>query len=342
MRKSLITLITLISTLSHAQDLILFQDGSELYGKVLKVSKYDIEFKKQSNLEGPTYTELKSDIFMIKYEGGDTDVFKNTAVINESNKEVNEAIEIDINNYAGKEISYYDGVPVISYSEKDAVIAMSLRQGRKYGKYYIAEIMIFNSTGRTIDFIPKSFIYPTFINGGIVTTSAIMSYEEYNKKVKNYQAWRAVAVGFANAYSASGAGHSTSYSSGSVHGYGSSTTNANAYGSGGWSAYGTSNTNSSINIYGSSTTTTYDGGKAYAASQNAANNTANFAAYQDIEREQIKYDYLKRHTLRNGEEISGKINIPYQAAEIVEITILLDGEEYIFDFTQELILKLND
>lgn len=335
MRKSLITLLTLISSLSHAQDLILFQDGSELYCKVLKVSKHDIEFKKQSNLEGPTYTELKSEIFMIKYEGGDTDVFKNTGAIDE-------AIEADIDNYVGKEISYYDGVPVISYSEKDKVIAMSLRQGRKYGKYYIAEIMIFNNTGKNIDFIPKYFIYPTFINGGIVTTSAIMSYKEYNKKVKNYQAWRAVAVGFANAYSASGAGHSTSYSSGSVYGYGSSTTNANAYGSGGWSAYGTSNTNSSINLYGSSTTTTYDGGKAYAASQNAANNTANFAAYQNIEREQIKYDYLKRHTLRNGEEISGKINIPYQAAEIVEITILLDGKEYIFDFTRDLILKLND
>ena len=57
---------------------------------------------------------------------------------------------------------------------------------------------------------------------------------------------------------------------------------------------------------------------------------------------QIKYDYLKRHTLKNGEEISGKINIPYKKAEIVEVTILFDGKEYIFDFTQELILKLND
>ena len=345
MRISLIILITLISSASYAQDLILFQDGSELYGKVLKVSKHDIEFKKQSNLEGPTYTELKSDIFMIKYEGGDTDVFKNTPTINESNKEVNEAIETDNNNYAGKEISYYDGVPVISYSEKDAVIAMRLRQGRKYGKYYIAEIMIFNSTGRTIDFIPKSFIYPTFINGGIATTSVIMSYEEYNKKVKNHQAWQAFAVGFAGAYSASQAGHSTSYTSGSVHGYGTSTTNAsvNAYGSGGWgSAYGTSRTNSSINLYGNSTTTTYDGGAAYAAAQNSARDMANFSAYQNIDRQQIKYDYLKRHTLKNGEEISGKINIPYKKAEIVEVTILFDGKEYIFDFTQELILKLND
>jgi hypothetical protein len=339
-----ILLATLITSISYSQDLILFQDGSELYGKVIKVSKHDIVFKKQSNLEGPTYTESISDIFMIKYEGGETDVFKSPHTISTDNTEENK-IE-DNNNYAGKEISYYDGVPVISYSEKNAVIAMSLRQGRKYGKYYIAEIMIFNSTGENIDFIPKYFIYPTFINGGIATTSVIMSYEEYNKKVKNYQAWRAVAVGFAESYSASQAGHSTSYSSGTVHGYGSSTTNAsvNAYGSGGgWgSAYGTSHTNSSINLYGNSTTTTYDGGAAYAASQNAGRNMANFSAYQNVDRQQIKYDYLKRHTLKNGEEISGKINIPYKDAEIVEVTILFDGKEYIFTFTKDLILKLNN
>ena len=173
-----------------------------------------------------------------------------------------------------------------------------------------------------------------------------MSYKEYNKKVKNHQAWRAFAVGFAGAYSASQAGYSTSYSSGSVNGYGTSTTNSsvNAYGSGGgWAnAYGTSQTNSSINLYGSSTTTTYDGGAAYSAAQNSARDMANFSAYQKVDREQIKYDYLRRHTLKNGEEISGKINIPYKDAEIVEVTILFDGKEYIFEFTKDLILKLDD
>jgi len=337
----LISMVTFI----NAQDIIIYKDGSEKEAKVLKISTNEVVFKKYTNLKGPEYTESKSNIFMIRYEGGAKDVFNHTSTLSKSNKEENE-IEETNNNYAGKEISYYDGVPVISYSEKHAVIAMSLRQGRKYGKYYIAEIIIFNNTGEKIDFIPKNFIYPTFINGGIATTAVIMSYEEYNKKVKNYQAWRAVAVGFSQAYSASQAGRSTSYSSGSIHGYGSSTTNAsvNAYGSGGdWgSAYGTSHTNSSINLYGSSTTTTYDGGVAYAASQNAGRNMANFAAYQNIEKKEIKYEYLKRHTLKSGEEISGKINIPYKDAEIVEVTILFNGQEYTFDFTKDLILKLDN
>ena len=342
-----ITLTILLASLfifTQAQDLIIYQDGSEKQAKVLKINDDNVVFKKYSNLKGPEYTESKSNIFIIKYEKGAKDVFENTPTLNTNNKEDNEnkIEEANNNNYAGKEISYYDGAPVISYSEKNAVIAISLKQGRQYGKYYIAEIMIFNNTGSTIDFIPKNFIYPSYIRRGIATATNILSYEEYNKKVKSYQAMRAFAVGFANAYSASQAGYSTSYSSGSVNGYGSSTTNANAHGSGGWSAYGTSNTNSSINLYGNSTTTTYNSGAVYAASQNSARNTANFAAYQNIEKEQIQYDYLKRHTLRNGEEISGKINIPYKDAEIVEITILLDGKEYAFDFTKDLILKLKN
>ena len=318
--KNLLTILLLcFFTISNAQDVIIYKDGSEKKVKVLKINPDEIVFKKYNALNGPEYTESKSTIFMIKYEGGDKDIFENAESLS-ANNEI-ETIENNNPIYAGKEISYNDGVPIISYSEKEAVIAISLRQGRQYGKYYIAEIMIFNNTGRNIDFIPKNFIYPTFINKGIATTSTIMSYEEYNKKVKTHQAWAAFAVGFANAYSASQSGHSTSYSSGSVHGYGNG---------GSWSAYG------------GSTTTTYDGGKAYAASQDATRNTANFQAYQNSKREQIKYEYLKRHTLRDGEEISGKINIPYKAADIVEITILLDGKEYLFEFNKKLILKLDD
>lgn len=340
MKSILIILFSFSLLLSNAQDIMIFKDGSEMEVKVVQINSDNVLYKKFNNLEGPDYTELKQIIFMIKYENGSKDIFKE-----DTERESKENPQEINNNYVGKEISYYDGVPIISYSEKDAVIAMSLRKGRQYGKYYVAEIMIFNNSGKKIDFVPKNFIYPTFINRGIASYATIMSFEEYNKKVKNYQAWRAFAVGFANAYSASQAGYSNSQTSGSVYGYGTSSTNASAYGYGGgnsWSAYGSSQTNSSINLYGSSNTTTYDGGKAYAANQNAAKNSANFVAYQNIERKQIKYEYLKRHTLKNGEEISGKINIPFQEAEIVEIAILLNGNEYIFDFTDDLILELND
>jgi len=321
-----------------SQDIIYYTNGDEINAKVTKIGKEEISYKKFENLNGPEYSEEKKNIFMIKYENGTKDIIN---TINDNNTETDKE---DLSNfYAGKEISYYDGVPIISYSESDCVIAMSLRKGRQYGKYYIAEIVIFNSSGNTIDFIPEYAFYPLFINQGIVTTGNVMSYDEYNKKVKNMQAWRSFGIGLANAMSAYNAGYSTSTTNSSAYGYGSSNTNTSVYGygSGGWAnVYGNSTTNASFNAYGSSTTTTYDGGAAYLANQNAGRNMANFEAYQKIERNRIQYEYLKRHTLKSGEEISGKLNIPYKEAEIVEINLLFNGKEYLFQFTQDLILTL--
>ncbi len=345
MRITYMLLILFYNSILFAQDVIIYQNGDEQQAKVLKINKDEVIFKKHENLNGPDYTELKKNIFMIMYEGGAKDVFDINEKLDKTTNKNTSNEPINQNIYAGKEISYSNGVPIISYTEKDMVLAMTLRQGRQYGKYYIAEIMIFNGTSENIDFVPQNLIYPLFINGGIVTNGEVMSYEAYNKKVKTSQAWRAVGIGLLNGLAAYNAGYSTSQTSGSVTGYGTSTTNSyvDVYGSGGWATgYGTSTTNSSINMYGSSTTTTYDAGAAYAANQNAARNTANFQVYQEIKKEKIQYEYLKRHTLRPGEEISGKVNIPYEEADIVEINILINGKEYVFDFTSDLILELND
>ena len=73
-----ITLTILLASLfifTQAQDLIIYQDGSEKQAKVLKINNDNVVFKKYSNLNGPEYTESKSNIFMIKYEGGESDVF---------------------------------------------------------------------------------------------------------------------------------------------------------------------------------------------------------------------------------------------------------------------------
>jgi hypothetical protein len=217
---------------------------------------------------------------------------------------------------------------------------MNISKGRKYGKYYIAEISIFNNTGQTIHFIPEHSIRAIYINQGIVEQATILSYDEYNKKVKTAQGWAAFAVAFSQGYSASQAGYSSSSTTGSANIYGTSNSNTNIYGSnGGWANINT-NTYGSANIYGSSFTQSYDGGAAYAAQQNASRNIHNFTAHQQQQKTKIQFEYLKRHSLRNQEEISGKINIKHQDADIVEISILFNGKEYTFPWEQSLIQKL--
>ena len=83
-------MIFTFNTLLKSQDIIIFKDGTEIESKVLKVGKEDIVYKKYSNLNGPEYTEEINNIFMIKYEGGDKDVFNNTT--NKNKEEVKEEL----------------------------------------------------------------------------------------------------------------------------------------------------------------------------------------------------------------------------------------------------------
>jgi hypothetical protein len=58
-----------------AQDIITLKNGEEIKAKVQELGLDNVKYKKYENQAGPTYTLMKSNIFMIKYENGDKDVF---------------------------------------------------------------------------------------------------------------------------------------------------------------------------------------------------------------------------------------------------------------------------
>lgn len=60
-----------------AQDVITLKNGDEINGKVTKVTSTEIEYKLATNPDGPTYTKPVTEIFMVKYENGQKDVFNN-------------------------------------------------------------------------------------------------------------------------------------------------------------------------------------------------------------------------------------------------------------------------
>lgn len=75
--KIFVTIILFISAafFVKAQDIIILKNGDEISSKITEVNVSDIKYKKVDNLEGPTYSVLKSDIFMIKYKNGSKDIF---------------------------------------------------------------------------------------------------------------------------------------------------------------------------------------------------------------------------------------------------------------------------
>ena len=76
MKHLLIILSLFFGTYVLGQDIIFLKNGEEIKAKVLEILTNEVKYKKFSNLKGPTYSLLKSEIFKIKYPNGDQDVFK--------------------------------------------------------------------------------------------------------------------------------------------------------------------------------------------------------------------------------------------------------------------------
>ena len=64
-----------LTTKLNAQDIITKQNGDDIEAKVLEILDSEIKYKKFNFLDGPTYTEKKSEILLIRYENGSKDVF---------------------------------------------------------------------------------------------------------------------------------------------------------------------------------------------------------------------------------------------------------------------------
>ena len=70
----------------YSQDVIIMKDGEEYIGKVISINDDEVSYKKYSNPDGPIYNKKISDIFMIKYENGEKEVFKISAEGNNKNE----------------------------------------------------------------------------------------------------------------------------------------------------------------------------------------------------------------------------------------------------------------
>ncbi len=105
-----IILITLVSiftaSLGYTQDIITKKSSEDIQAKVTEVTTTEIKYKRFDNQSGPTFTILKSDVLMIRYENGSKDIFTdspNTSVANTSSIDMSIKGKQDANiNYKGK------------------------------------------------------------------------------------------------------------------------------------------------------------------------------------------------------------------------------------------------
>lgn len=69
----------LFAAISHAQDIIIKTDKTEIKSKVVELTDSQIKYKKFDMLDGPTYNINKADVFMIIYKNGTKEYMESSA-----------------------------------------------------------------------------------------------------------------------------------------------------------------------------------------------------------------------------------------------------------------------
>lgn len=76
MRKFFLFIILMCTIeMAYAQDIIVTKDGSLIEAKVTEIGDTNIKYKKWSNQNGPIYTLNINQVFSIKYQNGEKEVF---------------------------------------------------------------------------------------------------------------------------------------------------------------------------------------------------------------------------------------------------------------------------
>ena len=73
------------SNIIEAQDTLSMRSGETILVKVIEVGTTEVKYKKLDNLNGPVFSLLKSDLFVIKYENGTKEDFSSIKKIEENN-----------------------------------------------------------------------------------------------------------------------------------------------------------------------------------------------------------------------------------------------------------------
>lgn len=79
----LFTVVLLTSIQVRSQDVITTRQGQTIKAKITEVGASEVKYKKFGNEDGPLYTILKSEILVINYEGGATDIFQDQSISNQ-------------------------------------------------------------------------------------------------------------------------------------------------------------------------------------------------------------------------------------------------------------------
>ncbi|MBA4849517.1 hypothetical protein [Emticicia sp. BO119] len=190
------TILCCVLTINlYAQDIIFLKNGDEIKAKVKEVKDQEITYLKFENLDGPTYSILKSTILMVKYENGQKDIFSTDKPV--TNEAFIETSSFEVNPLSKKTVEY-------TY-EKGMADAQIYYTGQNSGKGgVLVTSLLLNGLFGLIPAVACSVTTPKLHNMGIPNVEAYQKNPEYArgyiaqaKKTKAKKVWKNWAIGTA-------------------------------------------------------------------------------------------------------------------------------------------------
>ncbi len=144
----LLLCLILSSFFSNAQDIIVLRNADEIQVKVKEITPTTISYVKWNNLDGPNYTINKSEVFFIKYENGEKEIFDNKSA--SKNQGLTENLNSTNNKNTSSKIKFN---PTPSSKFIAGFVIGYISQQWKYGNYYkIGLIDGYSSSTPTLEF----------------------------------------------------------------------------------------------------------------------------------------------------------------------------------------------
>jgi hypothetical protein len=330
----------MFSTMSYSQDsdavMLKLKNVKELFEMDL-ITKH--EYDSISN-------KLKDLILSQKVNSNDSE--NNSIIITTENNELNnlddsKKLESDFKPIFSFDELYsndfiYQGRVIKEKGYGGVLVSSSLREIRRSdGKYFIFDISVSNDTDKTFNFTTDNISAVIYAKNGKKLEIKALTRKQYMKIKKNRQNLRAGLLAVSAGLNAASAGYSNSQTNayGSASYSGSSNSNTRVYGStSGYLGNLNTRTNSSGRVYGSSTsyTTSYDGGAAYAASQNEQAKLNAFVAASEENKRRWNEEYLRNNTMTPKASVSGLLNIKYYKAVRLDLIVTTNGYDYVFEW----------
>ncbi len=119
----------------HAQDIIITKDAQKIEAKILEVSSSEIKYKKQSNLEGPTFILGVEELNSIIYANGEVQVFNTQK---EKTQDINDFIDSSLSN----ENNVKTGEYTLSNENKNIIYSAEQFQGGILPKFIYKKVLI--------------------------------------------------------------------------------------------------------------------------------------------------------------------------------------------------------